>query len=147
MEKIVTQLEIAAAPSEVYRAITTTEGERAWWTTDCEVAGQVGGQAAFRFNRMGGEPGTAEMRFRIDKLEPERTVEWTCTANQHNPDWQDTRVVFTLSRTAAGTRLDFAHTGWRERNKVYDACVGGWNHFMNSLKSYLETGKGDPHVR
>jgi hypothetical protein len=48
---------------------------------------------------------------------------------------------------AGGTRLEFLHDGWRERGKVYEACEGGWTHFMASLKSYLETGQGTPHVR
>jgi hypothetical protein len=37
------------------------------------------------------------------------------------------------------------HAGWREKSPVYDMCVGGWKHFMASLKAYVETGKGTPN--
>lgn len=137
MEKIITQRNIVGQPSKVQRAITTAEGLRAWWTGDCDVKGN---EASFRFNKEGG---VMELKFRIDAVEADR-VEWTCIEQKNNPDWQGTKVSFNLSPTHDGARLDFAHTGWREKNKVYEMCVGGWDHFMNSLKSYVETGKGTP---
>jgi uncharacterized protein YndB with AHSA1/START domain len=147
MENISSTVEIAAAPSKVYEAITTPAGNRGWWTSDCEVGSRVGEQATFRFNPMGGGAGTIEMRFRIDKLERDRAVEWTCVGQMNNPEWQDTKVTFGLAPSGDGTRVEFLHSGWRERSKVYDACVGGWTHFLASLKSYVEIGKGTPHVR
>lgn len=65
--------------------------------------------------------------------------------HQNNPDWQNTRVIFRLSPSGQGTRLEFEHTGWRAKTKVYEMCDGGWSHFMNSLKSYMEMGSGTPH--
>src|SRR5262245_19785262 len=69
MESITTSIDIAASAEKIYRAITTTEGERAWWTTDCEVGKKVGDQATFRFDPMQGKTGTTEMRFSIDRLD------------------------------------------------------------------------------
>jgi uncharacterized protein YndB with AHSA1/START domain len=148
MEKIESTIEIAAPPAELYRALTTTEGHRGWWTTDCAVGGAVGEDAVFRFDPMGDGGGdVTEMRFRIDRLEPDRSVAMTCVGQKNNPDWQDTRLTFTLSPSGSGTRVGLAHSAWRERNRVYDMCVGGWNHFLSSLKAYAETGTGTPHVR
>jgi uncharacterized protein YndB with AHSA1/START domain len=137
MEKISTQRNITARPSNVHSAITTTEGLRGWWTGDAEVKGN---EAEFRFNKDGGG---MELKFRIDAVEPD-WVEWTCIGQKNNPDWLGTRVSFKLSPTHDGTRLDFDHTEWREKGTVYEMCVGGWDHFMNSLKAYVETGKGTP---
>jgi uncharacterized protein YndB with AHSA1/START domain len=147
MESITNAIDIAAPADKVFQAITTTEGERAWWTTDCEVGKKVGDQAAFRFNPMSGDKGTMEVRFSIDRLDKNALVRWTCTGNQNNPDWQDTEITFVLAADGKNTRLGFAHTGWRAKSPVYEACVGGWTHFLNSLKAYVETGKGTPHVR
>jgi uncharacterized protein YndB with AHSA1/START domain len=147
MDSIQNTIEIATSPGKVYQAITTTEGERGWWTTDCEVGARVGEQAVFRFNPMEGGGGTMELRFRIDRLEPGKAVEWTCVGQLNNPDWQDTKVSFRLAPAGAGTRLEFVHGEWRARTKVFEACVAGWSHFLASLKGYLETGKGTPHVR
>lgn len=148
MESIDTSIEIAGTPAAIYQALTTTAGQRGWWTTDCEVGTRVGEQAVFRFDPMGGGGGTMEVRFRIDTLAPNQAVEWTCIAQQNNPEWQGTRVAFRLRPAAPGkTTLDFAHSGFAARSAVYDACVKGWSHFMQSLKKYVETGTGTPHVR
>jgi uncharacterized protein YndB with AHSA1/START domain len=148
MENITSSIDIAAAPAKVYEALTTTAGQRGWWTTDCEVGNAVGEQAAFRFNPMGGGAGTMEVRFRIDALAPSETVEWTCIGQQNNPEWQGTRITFRLRPTKTGkTTLDFAHTGFAGKSAVYEACVKGWAFFLESLKKYAETGVGTPHVR
>jgi uncharacterized protein YndB with AHSA1/START domain len=148
MESITTSVDIAAAPARIYEAITTTAGQRGWWTTDCEVGNAVGDEAVFRFNPMGGGGGTMEVRFRIDRLAPGEAVEWTCIGQQNNPEWQGTRVSYRLRPAGTGkTTLDFAHTGFPARSAVYEACVKGWSHFMQSLKHYVETGTGTPAVR
>jgi uncharacterized protein YndB with AHSA1/START domain len=147
MEKIETSIDVAAPAATIYRALTTTEGHRGWWTSDCEVGGAVGQEAAFRFDPMGDVHGTMEMRFRIDRLDTDRAVALTCVGQKNNPDWQDTRLTFTLSPSGGKTRVDLVHSAWRERSKVYDACVAGWSHFLQSLKAYAETGAGTPHVR
>ncbi len=146
MEKIETSIEIDAAPAAIYRALTTPEGQRGWWTSDCEIGNAVGQESVVRFDPMG-EGGHHEMRFRIDRLEPDRAVAWTCIGGRNNSDWQDTRVTFTLTPSGGKTRLDLVHSAWRQRTEVYDACVAGWSHFMQSLKAYAETGTGTPHAR
>jgi uncharacterized protein YndB with AHSA1/START domain len=148
MESITTAVDITASPAKIYEALTTTAGQRGWWTTDCEVGSKVGDEAVFRFNPMAGGTGTIEMRFRIDALVPGEKVEWTCIGEKNNPEWQGTRISFRLRSAGGGkTSLDFAHTGFASKSPVYQACVQGWQHFMQSLKQYAETGTGTPHVR
>jgi uncharacterized protein YndB with AHSA1/START domain len=36
----------------VYKAITTMEGIKGWWTTDCDVSTEVGVKHSFRFERL-----------------------------------------------------------------------------------------------
>jgi uncharacterized protein YndB with AHSA1/START domain len=137
MERISTQRNIQASPSKVQQALTSQTGLRGWWTGDCEVKGD---EATFRFAKEGG---VMELRFRVDEAKPD-SVKWTCVAQQNNPEWEGTQVSFSLSPTHDGTRVDFNHLGWPKKSQVYEMCVGGWDHFMNSLKSYVETGKGTP---
>ena len=37
-------------------------------------------------------------------------------------------------------------SGFPASSACYEECVGGWKHFLGSLKTYLETGTGTPHV-
>jgi uncharacterized protein YndB with AHSA1/START domain len=148
MESIQNEVRIAAPAAQVYRALSTTEGHRAWWTSDCELGSRLGERAVFRFDRpQGSPPGLMEVTFRIDALEAGRRVALTCVANQNNPEWQDTALTFRLEEQDGTTRVALDHAGFRARTPLYEMCVGGWAHFMGSLKSYVETGVGQPHLR
>jgi hypothetical protein len=73
-----------------------------------------------------------------------RTVTWTCAKSdmQNTNAWEGTTITFTLPPVQHHTRLDVAHTGYRE-SPWYEVCGQGWEYCIGtSLKQYLETGKG-----
>jgi uncharacterized protein YndB with AHSA1/START domain len=139
MEQITDSVTIAAPLAAVRRALTTTEGNRGWWTGDCEFGSAVGAEAAFRF-----DSGATQMIFRVDELGPAR-IRMTCVRTVSNPDWEGTELRYSLSEVAGATHVALEHRGWRSRGRVFEMCVGGWRHFMESLKTYVETGVGRPH--
>lgn len=140
MELITTQIDIDAPAAEVARALTTTEGHRGWWTRDCEIGG-LGERAQVRFKT---DSGTREMVFRIDRQD-EHGIEWTCVDERNNPGWRGTRVAVRLAPKGKATYVELLHSHWKEKGQTYEMCVGGWRYFMQSLKTYCETGKGTPH--
>jgi uncharacterized protein YndB with AHSA1/START domain len=140
METIKTLIDINSPAGKVLEAITTTAGHKAWWTTDAEVGKRPGETCYFRFNKEGG---AMEIGFRIDRQD-ETGLEWTCTQEKNNPEWKGTRLAMRVMPTHAGTRLELEHTGWQAKTRTYEMCTGGWQHFMNSLKAYLESGVGTP---
>jgi hypothetical protein len=38
----------------------------------------------------------------------------------------------------------FTHDGFVKKDEAYEQTRGNWDYFLDSLKSYLETGKGTP---
>ena len=56
-------------------------------------------------------------------------------------------MVYTLIPDGNTTRVEFEHARVAADDEVFANLVKGWAHFLGSLKSYLETGKGTPHVR
>lgn len=138
MDTIENITDIQAPVAKVRAAITTTDGHRGWWTPDCEVGARPGAAARFSF------AGTMEVRFRIDRLD-DRGIAMTCVGETDNPDWLGTQVAIEATPHAGGTRVTLTHSHWTERGKVYEMCVGGWRHFMDSLKAYVETGTGTPY--
>lgn len=142
MYSIENQIQIAATPARALVALTTSDGLRGWWTanTDCDVARR---EATFRFER---QADTMAATFRIDRAD-ERGVAMTCIREQNNADWLGTKLEFGLAAVDGGTRVALVHSGYRAKNEVYDSCTKGWAYFLASLKSYLETGTGTPHVR
>jgi uncharacterized protein YndB with AHSA1/START domain len=137
------EIELAAAPPRVYEAIATAAGVRSWWT-DGKVAEEVGGISRLTFGR-----GWTELR--VDKLEPDREVEWSCVGQhieQFEPtdEWVGTRIRFRLTPLDAGrrTRLAFAHEGLAGLG-CEEMCTKGWDHYIRtSLRGLVENGEGVP---
>jgi uncharacterized protein YndB with AHSA1/START domain len=140
---------IAAPAAVVYRAITSPEGLRGWWTTTCEVGTGVGAQSIFRF-------GQTHNVMRVVSLQPDAEVRWECVEQHHHAsgqltrtdEWAGTSVVFRLVAVSPSTTLlHVEHIGLVPELECYDICNTGWNHFLGtSLKGFVETGKGSPFV-
>jgi uncharacterized protein YndB with AHSA1/START domain len=140
LSDMVHEVEIAAEPATVFKAITTREGEAGFWTTDNTTTPKVGSEAEFRFKEA-----PVPLRMRIDALEPNARVKWTCLGGF--PGWQDTTVTWTLSPGTGGkgTKLEFRHG---DLASYPPAAVGSvnytWGQVVARLKGYAETGKPQP---
>ncbi|MFC5498937.1 SRPBCC domain-containing protein [Caenimonas terrae] len=140
------QLVLSAPAADVYQALATQQGLQGWWTQSCEADGHAGGRATFRF-------GQTRKVMRIDRLEPGREVRWHCIeshiaiAGVPPDEWRDTQIVFRLTpRGAAQTVLDFEHIGLTPALACWGACNKGWDHFLGSLRSLVESGEGAPYL-
>lgn len=140
MQTIEQTIDITGQASNILTALTTHDGVAGWWTDDCDVSAK---QATYRFKRADGE---RVMTFRIDEM-TSAGVAMTCTSQQNNPDWIDTKLSFSLSRHGDRTRVALVHAGYPENNECYAQCQRGWTHFMASLKKYIETGVGEPFTQ
>ena len=139
-------VDIAAPSAVVFGALTTAKGLKGWWTTTCEVGKDVGTESVFHF-------GKTYNVMRIEKLVPHQEVAWQCVEQYHESaelkrkdEWAGTKVKFRIeSRSPSSTLLHFEHEGLSSQLECYGICEQGWNHFLKrSLKSYVETGKGEP---
>jgi uncharacterized protein YndB with AHSA1/START domain len=132
------QLTINASADAVFDALTTLEGLAGWWTS---VAGDAlaGGELLFSFG-----PGMyAAMR--VDQAERATAVRWSCL-DCHFEDWNGTAVHFDLKDVATGgTEVRFRHAGLTRRLACFEDCQSGWDHFLASLRVYVETGTGNPN--
>lgn len=141
------QLVLAATPATVYQALTTPEGLRGWWTQTCDVATTPGGKTTFRF-------GEHHKVMRNDSLLPDREVRWHCVEARINVDafsrkdeWVGTDIVFRLTPEPRGrTLLRFEHIGLTPALECFAVCECGWNFYLGSLQSLVETGQGTPHL-
>ena len=138
MNLIANTIRIAAEQSKVLEAITTTAGHRGWWSQDCEVGAGAGEEAVFRFDAI-------EVVFRIDRVDG-RGLEMTCVGERNQPDWLGTHLSIRAIEDGAGTYVDLVHDGYPGKGGCYDLCTGGWAHYLKSLRSYCETGRGTPYA-
>jgi uncharacterized protein YndB with AHSA1/START domain len=135
MPAIVKELTIAATPGNVFNALTQQDKLALWWTSDLSVKPEVGSLAEFRFRQ-----GAFALQLEIVKLDADENVSWIC--RQGSAGWAETSVTWQLTPVQSGTKVHFTHDGFTE---VYEVQARGtWEYFLDSLKSYLETGKGTP---
>lgn len=140
------QFLLSATPAAVYHALATQQGLRSWWTETCDAATTtVGGKITFRF-------GPHHKVMQIENLAPGRELRWLCVEAyldlpqlQRKNEWVGTQIVFKLTPEEGGkTRLDFEHIGLTPEFECFDICRGGWDQYLGSLQSLVETGQGAP---
>jgi uncharacterized protein YndB with AHSA1/START domain len=127
---------VSASTKTTYDALTTIEGLARWWTADTSGdASSLGGKIAFRF-----PPGGFDME--VTELVPGEFVRWRVVDGP--PEWVDTHIDFTLSRSEDYTIVNFAHRGWAEPVEFLSHCSTKWAQYLLSLKRCVETGTGTP---
>ncbi len=132
-------LVIAAPPEAVFDALTALPGLARWWTT-VSGDGLAGGELRFVFG--GDEPCVMQ----VTAAERPSSVRWTCLGYRPLPDWAGTRLSFdVLPHQEGGSELKFRHTGLTPRLECYRDCKNGWDHFLPSLRDFVETGHGSPY--
>ena len=125
----------------VYKALATREGVAAWWTHDTQGESKVGGTLRFGFSTGGVEVGAMQMK--VIALHPAELVCWQVLEGP--AEWIGTTIRFELKQEGDYCIVLFKHQGWKEPVEFMHHCSTKWAIFLMSLKSLLETGKGQPN--
>ncbi len=82
----------------------------------------------------------------ITDLEVGKKVHWRVRLSPH--DWEGSTITWDLTPISKGTKLLFGQHDLMVGDTGYsiEETRAGWEYFLLSLKSYLETGKGTPYV-
>src|SRR5690349_17353917 len=83
---------VDSTPATVIQALTTKDGIKGWWTTDCDCNAEAR-EATFRFEKQAGT--VVAVTFRLDGAD-ERSVAMTCVRQINNPGWLGTKLSFAL---------------------------------------------------
>jgi len=130
---------IDAPVGVVFMALTQQEGIAGWWTTDAEINPVINSVASFKF----GDHRHNTMR--VVSLETNRRVEWICLDG--DPEWVDTTFIFDLESREGSTVVRFTHGDWRDSTDFFATCNYHWGFYMRSLKTFCETGTGEPFTK
>ncbi len=125
-----------SAIDEVYNALTTAKGLAGWWTSNATGNGdQVGNIIQFRF-------GAGGFDMRVKQLNKPNLVEWELAEGPE--EWVGTTISFALKQEDGYVIVLFKHANWKEPVEFMHHCSTKWAIFLMSLKSLIETGKGNP---
>ncbi len=137
MAEIKHRVGIKGSAAEIFPLLTTDTGLAKWWTTDTRGAGDVGSIIEFRFDGAGPD-------FEVVELIPEQRVRWR-HRGETPPAWTGTEVCFDLREDSRQTVIVFSHEHWADADEFFAHCCTKWGVFLLSLKSCIETGKGQPY--
>lgn len=131
-------------PQIVFKAITTEIDK--WWTIHSNKAVMLNENLTVRFGN------TTIKEMKITEVNENKNLTWEVTKAHidikelsKKDEWVGTKIKWTIFPTESGSKISFIHEGLTPLFECYDACEGGWNYFLDSLKSFLNTGKGTPH--
>ena len=139
MAAIIKELTIEATPRRAWDALTKPDEIAGWWTDDLSAKPEIGSLAEFRFSQ-----GTFVIQFEIAELIQDERVHWLTRQGPSTGHWNETSVTWRIAPVHNGTQVIFTHDGFAQADERYEITRKWWEHFLDSLKSYLETGKGTP---
>ena len=140
MFDILHRVGMKSSVDDVYKALTSREDLAAWWTTNTQGESRVGAVIQFRFSAGGAEIGGFDMK--VLELRPAKRVQWQVVDGPQ--EWIGTKVNFDLKQSGDHAIVLFKHEGWKEPVEFMHHCSTKWAIYLMSLKSLLQTGKGNP---
>ena len=124
---------------DIYRAVSTADGLRGWWSKNVTIEDGSAEILLLRF------PSAHVARIRLANGEAASRVEWDVLDHNAMPEWPGTKLVFVVEQNGPRTsRLQFQHVGLCPGCDCFVAVDNAWGYLMGSLKDFLEKGKGRP---
>jgi uncharacterized protein YndB with AHSA1/START domain len=131
-------VDVDADASRVFEILSTTDGQRSFWTDDCEVLGR---RARFSFQQ-------APVDLEVDvTTEPAKLVRMHVTSGF--PFWEGSTWEWELgpaTRAETGTNVLFRHYGFADGYPEADHghTAQTWAMVLDRLARYVESGTPQP---
>jgi uncharacterized protein YndB with AHSA1/START domain len=128
---------IDADAATVYRAISTSDGVRSWFTSAADIGEGPGAVHRLTF------PGIpAPWELRVERAEEASIL--TLSVVVGPPEWIGTTMTYEIvDRAERGVVVNFDHRNFATVGGVR-AWTIGWSEKILSLRRYAETGVPDP---
>ena len=134
-------VDIEADAADIYRAISTAEGLRSFWTADADAEPVVGSRARFGFPQA-----PVDLHMEVTDLQAGARVTWQCLGDF--PFWAGTAIDWSIgpNPNGPGSRVTFLHGGWPDDYPEVEFGLVNfvWGQIVGRLKGYAETGVPHP---
>jgi uncharacterized protein YndB with AHSA1/START domain len=144
---IVSEVEIAAPPERVFKALVDPAQLMTWWNSDeCkteyfEMDARRGGKWRFGTRKSTLDVNGVNQFFchgEVLEYDPPRILAYTWIANWHDDKERRTTVRWELSPAGKGTKVRVTHSGLAQENVARKDYSGGWPGVVEALKKYVE---------
>jgi uncharacterized protein YndB with AHSA1/START domain len=136
---IETAVTVEAPVEAVFRALTEPEALEQWLATRVQSEATTGGRFRYEFEFDDPAQNNVQEGEYVAVEAPNRlALPWRFGFSP-----KQTTVEYVLRPEDGGTSVEFTHSGFEEGDPwdgVFERFTGGWQMFLGSLKSYVETG-------
>jgi uncharacterized protein YndB with AHSA1/START domain len=156
-DAVTAEIEIAAPPERVFKALTDPGQLFTWWGKEpsvvlnkFEMEGRKGGRWRFECRPApGAQHGDVEKQLQknqaqqfeahgeVLECDPPRLLVWSWIANWHEHPAARTIVRWELSPTKTGTRVRVTHSGLAQEPISRKDYGAGWQGVLQLLKNYF----------
>ncbi len=129
--------------SETFQAINNVRG---WWSSFLEGNTEnLNDEFRYRYKKL------HYSTQRLVEVIPNKKVVWhvsdsTLNFVEKKNEWDNTTIEFEITERDGVTLVVFTHRGLVPSVECFEACSGGWNHYLHkSLVPLINDGKGNPN--
>jgi uncharacterized protein YndB with AHSA1/START domain len=141
-DTIISEIDIAAPPERVFRAISDAEEirRRSPELDVFEMDVRVGGRWLLEMNCEKPYKGFSRIRHdgEILELDPPRLLVYTWFANFHNDPKMRSIVRWELTPIKSGTHVKLTHSGLTSEPEARKDYAGGWVGVLEEIKNFVE---------
>lgn len=146
-DALITEIEVAAPPSRVFEALSTSSQLMQWFTDpSCPVKfwnmdARKGGAYTYATEKGNFEiNGVSEFECHgeIVEFDPPTLLAYTWIGNWHADDKRKTVVRWELTPTATGTHVKVTHSGLAHEPAARRDYSAGWPGVLEKLKEFSE---------
>lgn len=138
-DRIERSVVVSAPPEQVWEALTTEDGMKAWFGDIAEMDVQPGGDAVFGWSEQGHTVSAV-----IETVEPltRFAFRWAANAGEAVDEGPSSLVEFLIDSDETGTRIMVVETGFASfpddvAKKHFDENTAGWKYELDELVEYL----------
>ena len=149
-DAVVSEIRIAAPPERVFQALTNAGELKIWfnnpecpakfWEMDARLGGRYG-YATAKGSVVVNTVSEFECSGEITEYDPPRSLAYTWIANWHDDSARRTVVRWELTPKSGGTHVKVTHSGLSNESIARKDYSGGWPGVVESLKTFVETGR------
>ena len=148
-DAIVGEVEVAAPPEQVFRALTDPAQLIRWWsdavcqTSVWEMDARLGGKWRFEASDSSGKTvvnGVSNFKAygEITEYDPPHVLAYTWLSNWHDHPERPSMARWELSATQNGTRIKVTHSGLAGQPVACKDYAGGWPGLLELLRKHFE---------
>ena len=137
-----TAILVNQTPEEAFAAINNVRG---WWSGEIEgETDRPGAEFTYRYKDV------HRSKQKITEFIPGKKVVWHVLDSQlsfvnDRSEWNDTDVVFEISKKEGQTEVRFTHAGLVPQYECFGRCSNAWGALVNAnLRKLITTGEGQP---